>query len=231
VFARVAAILVLNCLAGGAAEAGTTPDRPLAATSGALVGGHSLELEVGGRWADGVSVPALVKFNLGGVEPRLAANLSGVGAGAPALVGGLKLAAIDGDQSALAVLVESALPVGAAERWTGQALLALSVGRAAAVGASFNAGLRLQPDGDRGVALAGFPVAVRIDGPVAGTLGWLVGANALIDAGFYQRALQGGLFWAPAEQLAFDGAVGWEIDGGGPVLHLGVTLNTGRLGG
>lgn len=229
--AHITVVLIWTALAGGAAWAGTTPDRPLAAASGALVSSHSLELEVGGRWSDGVTVPARLKFNLGGVEPRLSANLAGIGADAPALVAGAKVAALDGDQSALAVLVESALPVGAGESWFGTAILALSVGRSAALGARFNAGVRMRPDGDGGVVLAGFPMAVLVSGPVAGTLGWLVGADARIDSGFYERAVQAGVVWTPAELVAFDGAAGWAIDGSGPVLHLGVTLNTGRLGG
>jgi hypothetical protein len=226
------ALLALTSLAVCSLAQATEPipDRPMASGSGYLVATRSLELELGGRWQDGLTVPARVKFGAAKIfEPRVGFDLSGVDGGHPDLTVEAKFGLIQEEGIGLALLAGSAFPVADTERWHGtlRVLMTLPFERFAL---RANVGGNLLYDGE-GIAFGGVPVLAAVELPFTSSVGAFFEGGTIAGAGWDQALLDGGLQWRLTEIVALDTAVGWDIGADSPVVHLGLTANLGRVGG
>jgi hypothetical protein len=217
-------------LATQARAAEPVPDRPMASGSGYLVASRSLELEVGGRWQQGFTVPARLKFGAGRVfEPRVGFDLSGVDGGHPDLFVEGKLGLIQEEGVGLALLAGSAFPLAEGERWHGtlRGLMTLPFER---FSVRANLGVDLHYDGER-IAFGGVPILAAVELPFTSSVGAFFEGGTIAGAGWDQALLDGGLVWHLTDIMALDSAVGWDIGAGSPFVHLGMTANLGRIGG
>ena len=226
------AILTLACLLASAQALATepVPDRPMSTATGYLVAARSLELELGGRWQQGFTVPARIKFGAGKVfEPSVGFDLSGVDGGHPNLMVGGKVGLIQEEGIGLALLASSAFPIAEGERWHGtlRALMTLPFDRFAV---RANVGGDLYYDGE-GIAFGGVPLSAALELPFTSSVGAFLEAGTIAGAGWDQALLDGGLCWRLTEIMVLDTAVGWDIGAGSPFVHLGMTTNLGRVGG
>ena len=226
------AISTLACLLISTPALATEPipDRPLTSSSGYLVATRSLELEVGGRWQQGFTVPARVKFGAAKVfEPRIGFDLSGVDNGHPALTVEGKVGLIQEEGIGLALLLGSAFPMAEGERWHGtlRGLMTLPFDRFAI---RANVGGDLYYDGE-GIAFGGVPLSAALELPFTASVGAFLEGGTIAGAGWDQALLDGGLAWRLTEIMVLDTAVGWDIGAGSPFVHLGMTANLGRVGG
>lgn len=206
------------------------PDRPMASGSGYLVAARSLELEVGGRWQQGFTVPARLKFGAGHIfEPRVGFDLSGVDGGHPNLMVEGKFGLIQEAGIGLALLAGSAFPVADGERWHGtlRGLMTLPFDH---FSLRANLGVNLHYDGEA-IAFGGVPLLAAVELPFTSNVGAFFEGGTIAGAGWDQALLDGGLVWRLTEIMAIDSAVGWDIAAGSPFVHLGMTANLGRVGG
>jgi hypothetical protein len=206
------------------------PDAPMATASGYLVAPRSLELEVGGHWQQGYTVPTRVKLGVArAFEPRLAFDLSGVDAGSPDLVAEGKIGFLQEENIGLGLLAASAFPIAEHERWHGtlRGLLTLPFD---ALVLRTNIGVDLRYDGEH-LAFGGVPALAAVEVPFTSSIGAYGEAGTILGAGWDQALLDGGLLWRITEIVVADVAVGWNIAEGSPFAHLGLCANLGRLGG
>ncbi len=226
------AVLALTALLASAAAVATqpVPDRPMATNSGYLVAARSLEIEAGGHWQQGFTVPARVKLGAAKIfEPRLAFDLSGVDGGHPDLWVEGKFGLIQEEGIGLAILAASAFPIAEGERWKGtlRALMTLPFERFAV---RANLGGDLHYDGE-GIAFGGVPASAAFELPFTSSVGAFLEAGTILGAGWDQALLDGGLTWRLTEIMVLDVAVGWDIAAGSPFVGAGMTANLGRIGG
>ena len=206
------------------------PDRPMATSSGYLVATRSLELELGGRWQQGFTVPARIKFGAARIfEPRIGFDLSGVDGGHPNLELGGKFGIIQEEGIGLSVLAVSAFPVAETERWHGtvRGVMTLPFDRFAL---RANLGLDLVGDGE-GVAFAGVPLLGALELPFTSSIGAFFEVGGVAGTGWDRMLLDGGLAWHITEIVILDTAAGWDLAADSPFVHLGMTANLGRVGG
>lgn len=223
-------VLCALWLAAPALATEPEPDRPMASATGYLVAPRSLELEVGGLWQQGFTVPARVKLGAARIfEPRVAFDLSGVDGGHPDLWVEGKVGLIQEEGIGLALLVASAFPLADGERWQGtlRGLMTLPFDRFAI---RANVGGDLHYDGER-IAFGGVPILAAVQLPFGGSFGSFLEAGTIAGAGWDQALLDGGLTWRLTEIMVLDCAVGWDIAAGSPFVQAGMTANLGRLGG
>ena len=220
---------MLPLLIGLAAAAEPSPDRPSISRSGYLATSGSIEMEVGGRWSEtGDSVPALVKANLGKVEPRVGFNLAGVDQGSPGLSAEAKIHIGDQPRSGIAGFVGTGVPLSSSEAWWGEALL-LYTGHLRNGGMlQGNAGILLSSP-DEGVALDGVPLALLYAHPVGRHLDVFGELAAILDDGMDRWTLDGGLRWGLTSALVADAGLGWDLAQGIPVFQAGLTGNLGKF--
>jgi hypothetical protein len=217
-------------LCGSALATEPVPDRPMATHSGYLIAARSLELEAGGRWQDGFTVPARIKLGAARIlEPRLAFDLSGVDGGHPDLWVEGKVGLIQEEGIGLALLAGSAFPIADGERWEGtlRALMTLPFDR---FSLRANLGGDLYYDGE-GVRFGGVPMLASAHLPFTASVGAFLEAGTIAGAGWDQALLDGGLTWRLTEIMVLDTAVGWDIAAGSPFVQAGMTANLGRIGG
>lgn len=227
----VPSALAFLLFAASSEAAEPRPDRPLATAGGWLVEARSLELEVGGRWQEGFTIPARAKFGAGRFfEPRVGFELSGVDQGRPGLMLEGKVGIAQQEGIGLAVLVGSAFPVADEERWSGtlRGLVSLPI-----KGATFraNAGVDLAGKDGGGIAFAGVPVLAAVEVPFGQSIGSWFEAGTVIEAGWSRALFDGGLNWRVTDILVADLGVGWDLAARGPFVAAGLTANLGRVGG
>ena len=225
-------IAALACLLAAATShaAAPVPDRPLQTAGGYIVASRSLELEVGGRWQQGFSVPARIKYGGGKIfEPRVAFDLSGVDGGHPDLQVEGKFGLLQQEGVGLALLAVSAFPIAEGERWHGtvRGLMTLPIN---SLSLRANLGIDMVGDGD-GIAFGGVPILAALEIPMGRSFTSYLEAGTVIDAGWDQALFDGGLFWRLTDIMMLDTAVGWDLAADSPFVHLGLTANLGRIGG
>ncbi len=224
--------IALACLIGSTPilAAQPVPDRPMSTSSGYLVDARSLELELGGRWQQGFTVPARIKLGAARIfEPRVGFDLSGVDGGHPDLFVEGKVGLIQEEGIGLAVMAGSAFPVAEGEHWHGtlQGLMTVPFERFAI---RANLGVNLHADG-QSIAFGGVPVTAAFELPFTSSVGAFFEGGTIVNTGWDQALLDGGLLWQITDILALDTAVGWDLGLGSPFVHLGMTANLGRIGG
>lgn len=216
---------------GGAAEAASpTPDRPTRGYAGHLVAGGTLEVETGYLAANGGSaVPTMLKYSARDFEPRVGLDLAGFGNDAPGLFIGSKFKLMDREGTAMSLMLESALPVGAAEAWTAKAWFLLDAPLGERLGCTFNTGVDFMGGPD----IYGVPLIFGLSAPLAGGFSLFgEGATELIDFRLLQDWLvDGGVQWTPTSIVVIDGAIGYEINADVLWLTAGLTVNLGSPGG
>jgi hypothetical protein len=223
----------LTCLlaAGVVQAAEPAPDRPLATAGGYLVASRTLELEVGGLWKQGFTVPARVKFGAGKYfEPRVAVDLSGIDQRRPGLALEGKIGIAQQEGIGLSAFVASAFPVADDERWYGtvRALMSLPI-KSATLRA--NAGVDLGAKEGGGIAFGGVPVLVAMEVPFGRTIGSWLEAGTVVEAAWQHAIFDGGLTWRVTDILVGDAGVGWDLAADSPFVTVGLTANLGRVGG
>ena len=223
-------ILALFAMAGTAHAAGPTPDRPSRGYAGTLVSAGSIEVESGWLWRDDVhSVPTLAKYSTGAWEPRVGLDLGGFGGGAPGLSIGSKLRLAQDDGLALSLLLESALPIGAAEVWSAKAWLLMDATLGDHLGLNLNTGIDLVEGPD----IYGVPVIVGVSAPLTG--GFSLFGELSTEVVRFQTLQDwmvcGGAQWAVTSIVVLDGGLGYELDQDVLWLTLGLTVNLGNPGG
>jgi hypothetical protein len=233
-------VTVLLCVLmwGGVALAETpNPDRPSVSRTAHLVAPDTLELELGYLWANGNAVPALLKYSIAGVvEPRIGANLGGVGAGTPGLEGGLKVRLIEEGKWGLAAYGASAIPVSADEAWTGNLHGLFTTGLGGSLSLQLNAGLDLAGTGD-GIGLAGFPIVAAVGLAPTRKLSLFVesaGKVAIpgcddLQCAYGNVIFDGGVGFLLTEILVVDGGFGWDLLNDQPFAQVGITANVGSV--
>jgi hypothetical protein len=202
----------------------------MASSTGYLMATRSLELEVGGHWQQGFTVPTRIKLGAARIfEPRVAFDLSGVDGGHPDLWAEGKIGLIQEEGIGLALLAASAFPLAEGERWRGtlRALLTLPFER---FSLRANLGGDLHYDGEA-IAFGGVPILAALELPFSGSIGSFLEAGTIAGAGWNQALLDGGLTWRITEIVVLDCAVGWDIAEGSPFVQAGMSANLGRIGG
>ncbi len=205
------------------------PDRPMATAGGYLVATRSLELEVGGRWQQGLEVPTRIKYGAAKIfEPRVGFDLSGVDQGQPDLVVEGKFGLLQQEGIGLSLLAASAFPVAENERWYGtvRALMTLPM---KSLSLRANVGVDLFGDG-QGVAFGGVPLLTALEIPFGQAMAGYVEAGTVAGAGWDEALFDGGLYWRLTEIMVLDAAVGWDLAADSPFVHTGLTANLGRVG-
>ena len=222
-----------------AAQAATpTPDRPSVSRGGMLVAPHTLELELGAQWAGASSVPATLKYSIAGaVEPRVSANLTGVEAGMPGLLGGAKIRLYDADRTAVALWAGSAIPVSNGEGYRAELHGLLTTSLSQGIGLQFNGGIDLGGDDDRGMLFLGAPLVGAVSYAPAGKvstfaeLAGRVGGPGCEDAScaYGDLIIDGGIGFLLTEVLMIDGGLGWMLRTEQPYAQLGLSANFGSV--
>lgn len=201
------------------------PDRPFLTKTGDLAGG--IETEVGASWqGDSVSTPLRVKVGAGWFEPRVQADLAGLGTRRPGVVAGVKFAAVQQQALGLAGYAESAVPLVAAEDWSSEVGGALSLRTDRGLQMRFNLGLALAGSGGQ-VTLAGAPLRTLFAVPLGDALLPFAEAEASLGDGLPAWSLGAGLGWQPLDSLVLDAGVGWDLDVDAPRVQAGLTFNAG----
>jgi len=225
--------MLLALAISSAALAAPVPDRPAFSPSAVLVPSRSIEVEIGGRWQEGITVPTRLKYGVGRVfEPRIGFDLSGVDDGDPDLSLQGKVRILLEGEHALAFLAGSTFPVADDDRWSG--LLGLlytatlpSLDLRATVGLDFGT----PASGEPGAAFTGVPLTLLVGTPFAGSLSGFAEGATVVDDGFWGWRTQGGLLWQVTGILVLDAAAGWDFGARDPFATLGLTANLGTLGG
>jgi hypothetical protein len=206
------------------------PDRPFEAKSGYLVSSGSLELELGGLWADGgYHSPARLKYGLGkSFEPRLSADLSGAGNGSPDLAVEGKFRLHRASTWGLAGYVVSALPV-ADESWDGTARILFSA-KLDHLLLGLNSGLDFAGQSG-GLVIAGVPMVVLLGTPLGHSWSGFGEGSLVVDGSFRDIVVDAGLRWTTTDILTLDAAAGWRLEMDVPYVTVGLSANLGKLGG
>lgn len=224
-----------------ASFAAPLPDRPMVTRTGELASPYTFELELGASFADGPTraVPVALKYSIAGaVEPRVMANLAGVGAGAPGLEFGAKIrlfAPADGS-NALAMWLSSSVPVDSLnEQWRGQWHALFTTRLAKPLRLRINGGIDFVDD--NGVTFGGTPLSFALEcaptqrfsvfGEVAGRAGAPDCFGSACAYGDLRFALGGHL--RVTEVLVLDGAVGYSALAENAVGSVGLTSSFGRV--
>lgn len=224
-------IAILTCLLAAAQAADPAPDRPLATAGGYLVASRSLELEVGGLWKRGFTVPARIKFGAGQYfEPRVAVDLSGLDQKRPGLMLEGKIGIAQQEGIGLAAFVASAFPVADDERWSGtlRGLMSLPIKEATL---RANAGVDLGAREGGGIAFAGVPVLLAVEIPFGRAVGSWLEAGTVVEAAWQRVIFDGGLTLRVTDILVGDVGAGWDLAADSPFVTVGLTANLGRVGG
>jgi len=221
-------VLGLGMWSTAAEAAAPVPDRPTRSRSGQLVSSGSLEAELGGGWtADGATVPLRVKGSTGRVEPRATLDLGTVGAGAPGLEVGTKLAVVQDRTIQLAGQFHSDIPLDG-DIWTGEIGGLMSLYKSAL---ELRADVALALEGGGGIETAGVPVSGLVGWSASRRWAGFVDAGVTLYGGGVSTAplVMGGARWTPTERLYGDVAFGWDAEVGEPLVSLGVATNFGRI--
>ena len=229
---KAPAIVVLLVSSTAAAAASPNPDRPAVADTARLVGAGTVEAEAGGLWSQGVHMPVLAKYGAGVWEPRLGADLSGAGNGAPGLYAGTKVRLVQKQAAAFALGLSSALPVGADDRWWGSARALVDLSGRSGLGLRANTGLELG-GADGHIVVTGIPAVLDLGTTVGHS--WRVfmeGAATIgLDGTVRGDAADVGLGWTVTDIAVVDAGAGWDVQAEHPYAQLGVTVNLGHPGG
>jgi hypothetical protein len=205
------------------------PDRPFEAKSGLLISSGSLEIEAGGLWANGFHAPIRLKYGLGKrFEPRLSADLAGVGSDSPKLAVEGKIGIFRTRSTGLAAYLVSALPIEG-EPWTGTARVLYST-RHDHLLATLNGGLDLAGR-EGGVAIADVPLVALIGAQLGRAWSGYGEGSLVVDEHLHDVVLDAGLRWTTTDILTVDGAAGWRLEENVPFVTLGLTVNLGNPGG
>ncbi|MBN1337523.1 MAG: hypothetical protein JXB39_16340 [Deltaproteobacteria bacterium] len=223
--------MLLALVSFAAAFAAPSGDRPAFSPSAFLVRPRSLEVEIGGWWQEGFTVPARVKYGVGrSFEPSIGLDLSGVDEGDPNLSVQGKFRLLVEGEHALSALVRSGFPVADDDRWSGLLAILYTAGLPT-LDLRATAGLDLGSSGNVGVAYTGVPLTLLVGTPFTSSLSGFVEGATVIDAGFRDWQAQGGLLWKVTGILVLDAAGGWDFGTRDPFATLGLTANLGTLGG
>ncbi len=223
---RFAAVLGMALASAGDAFGGSPhPDRPFVTKAGDLVDG--VEVEAGTAWqGDAISTPVRLKFGTRWLEPRVQADLGGLGSRRPGLVAGLKLAAVQEEALGLAGYAESAVPLTAEEAWSSEVGGAVGLQTERGHQLRFNLGMSLVGNNGQ-VRVAGAPLRALLATPLGDELLPYAEVEAVVGAGVPGWMLGTGLGWQPVEALVVDAGVAWDLDMDAPWLQAGVTFNAG----
>lgn len=216
----------MGLVSPGAALGGSPrPDRPFVTKAGDLVGG--VETEVGAAWqGDAFSTPLRVKVGAGWIEPRVQADLGGLGSRRPGVVAGLKLAAVQEQALGLAGYAESAVPLTAEEAWSSEVGGALTLRTERGRQLRFNLGVALAGSGGE-VRVAGAPLRALLATHLGDALLPYTEVEAVVGADLSAWTLGAGLGWQPVESMVVDAGVAWDLDVDAPRIQAGVTFNAG----
>lgn len=230
VLKRTCTLLVATgFLSGSAWAARPVPDRPFENRSGFLITRGSLELEAGGQWADGFAVPARLKYGAGtSFEPRVSANLAGLGEGYADLALEGKIKIHRSKTTGLAAYLASALPVGG-EPWWGTARVLVST-RLDGLLLGANTGIDFEGGGGS-ASIGGVPMEFLLGTSFGSSMSGHFEGAFVVNGGIHETLVDLGLRWTPTEIMALDAIAGWRLEEDQPYLGAGMTINLGTPGG
>jgi hypothetical protein len=206
-----------------------TPDRPSVSLTGSLAQPGTMEMEVGALWAGkDFHAPAYVKYSYRGLlEPRIGMDLATMSASNAHCWLGLKGRLLKTKKIALAVYVETTLPVADKSPATETIRLLLDVVLNSRFWLQVNAGVNI--DGDTVDGFDSVPVTLLVGSIVRKNLGvFLEGAATITEDGDVSGIVGAGLGWKFSDRAIFDVGLGYNITDSTPMIQMGLSLNFSR---
>ena len=224
-------LVALLTTSGTALASPPTSDRPTLTDRATLVAAGELEAESGVSISEGaVTIPTLLKYApTGRTEARLGADLRHFGQGVTGLSAGAKISILHDSAIQVSTLLETALPVGRADVWYGEALALVDID---ADGVIISANTGLEFSGVDGLGLAGVPLRGSIDAPLRKELSIFGELSSVVRNGTFTNVLGDvGVRLRLTSIAHLDTFVGFEPASSTAFFGAGFTANLGRIGG